>query len=95
MFLIADAQVRVKLLQLDCCARRRCWSLTTEGMRWASQDELLLLLEQLDAEETLPPADLFLHLHSIFKEALINHHHVVNLGHTVTPGTFLGIHPSA
>ena len=88
-------KIAVKLLQLDCCVRRKCWSFVTEGMRWASQDEIIILLEQLsgvseDNTETLPPADIFAHLLSIYEEALIKHHVIVNLGHTVTPGTFLG-----
>lgn len=89
--------VTVKLIQLDCCVRRKCWCFTTRGMRWVAQDEIVILLEQ-DASlaqdgtplETLPPADIFSHLLSIYQEALNKHHVIVNLGHTVTPGTFLG-----
>ena len=40
--------------------------------------------------ESLPPADVFYHLLSIYEEALNKHQVIVNLGHTVTPGTFLG-----
>ena len=95
-------QVRVKLLYLDCCVRRKCWSFTTFGMRWLAQDEMVILLEQEslpatsasagEAEqlESLPPADVFYHLLSIYEEALNKHQVIVNLGHTVTPGTFLG-----
>ena len=104
-------QVRVKLLYLDCCVRRTCWSFTTSGMRWVAQDEMVILLEQesllvtaasgaaVEAEseaeaekqlESLPPADVFYHLLSIYEEALNKHQVIVNLGHTVTPGTFLG-----
>jgi len=95
-------QVRVKLLYLDCCVRRKCWSFSTFGMRWVAQDEMVILLEQEslpapsasagEAEqlESLPPADVFYHLLSIYEEALNKHQVIVNLGHTVTPGTFLG-----
>lgn len=90
--------VRVKLLQLDCCVRRKCWSFTTCGMRWVAQDEIVILLEQQsDAstensvmDELLPPEDIFYHLLSIYEEAMNKHHVIINLGHTVTPGTFLG-----
>jgi MAD (mothers against decapentaplegic) interacting protein len=91
--------VRVKLLQLDCCVRRKCWSFATSGMRWVAQDEIVILLEQDSVattdesvgEELLPPADIFYHLFSIYEEAMNKHHVIINLGHTVTPGTFLGI----
>ena len=36
--------VRVKLLHLDCCVRRKCWSFATSGMRWVAQDEVVVLL---------------------------------------------------
>lgn len=91
--------VRVKLLQLDCCVRRKCWSFSTCGMRWVAQDEIVIVLEQQSetitensaVEELLPPADIFYHLLSIYEEAMNKHHVIINLGHTVTPGTFLGI----
>lgn len=89
--------VQVKLLSLDCCVRRKCWSFTTNGMRWVAQDEIVILLEQEptaseddSANETLPPSDVFYHLLSIYEDAMNKHHVIVNLGHTVTPGTFLG-----
>lgn len=90
--------VRVKLLQLDCCVRRNCWTFTTSGMRWVAQDEIVILLEQEPntstedggVDELLPPADIFYHLLSIYEDAMIRHHVIMNLGHTVTPGTFLG-----
>lgn len=91
--------VRVKLLHLDCCVRRKCWSFATSGMRWVAQDEVVILLEQESVtttdnsveDELLPPADIFYHLFSIYEEAMNKHHVIINLGHTVTPGTFLGI----
>lgn len=91
--------VRVKLLHLDCCVRRKCWSFATSGMRWVAQDEVVVLLEQESVtttndsveDELLPPADIFYHLFSIYEEAMNKHHVIINLGHTVTPGTFLGI----
>ena len=90
--------VRVKLLQLDCCVRRSCWSFATSGMRWVAQDEIIILLEQESTASTednaegelLPPADIFYHLLSIYEDAMNKHHVIINLGHTVTPGTFLG-----
>lgn len=90
--------IRVKLLQLDCCVRRKCWAFTTSGMRWVAQDEIVILLEQETntstedggPDEQLPPADIFYHLLSIYEDAMNRHHVIINLGHTVTPGTFLG-----
>jgi len=95
--------IRVKLLQLDCCVRRKCWSFSTSGLRWVAQDEIVILLEQEPASstevtgaesqpsnETLPPADVFQHLLSIYEDAVTKHHMITNLGHTVTPGSFLG-----
>ena len=89
--------VQVKSLSLDCCVRRKCWSFTTNGMRWVAQDEIVILLEQEptaseegSADEALPPSDVFYHLLSIYEDAMNKHHVIVNLGHTVTPGTFLG-----
>lgn len=91
--------VQVKLLGLDCCVRRKCWSFTTSGMRWVAQDEIVILLEQettassdegSTTAESLPPSDVFNHLLSIYEDAMNKHHVIVNLGHTVTPGTFLG-----
>ena len=87
--------IRVKLLKLDCCVRRNCWLFSTSGMRWVAQDEIIILLEQESKEdngtdELLPPADIFYHLLSIYEDAVNKHHVIINLGHTVTPGTFLG-----
>jgi hypothetical protein len=66
-------------------------------MRWVAQDEIVILLEQEptaseddSVNETLPPSDVFYHLLSIYEDAMNKHHVIVNLGHTVTPGTFLG-----
>lgn len=85
--------VNVKLVQLDCCIRRTCWFFATSGMRWVAQDEIVILLEK-DADSTvhepLPPVDILHHLLSIYEDAKFKHHVIVNLGHTVTPGSFLG-----
>lgn len=63
-FLFACALV----FPVDCCINRVCWSFTTKGMRSVGQDEIVILLECFPDEQTLP-ADMFLHLHSIYQQA--------------------------
>lgn len=87
--------VSVKLVHLDCCIRRTCWFFATNGMRWVAQDEIIVLLERdtepgSDSPEQLPPVDILFHLFSIYEDAKFKHHVIVNLGHTVTSGNFLG-----
>ena len=47
---------------------RTAWSFTTEGMVTVGQDELVLVLEVLPNEETVP-RDIFCHLNAVYTEA--------------------------
>lgn len=75
--------VIVKIVNLDCCINRVCWSFTTKGMRSVGQDEIVILLECFPDEQTLP-ADMFLHLHSIYQQASQGNP-VNSMGHTILP----------
>ena len=56
------------LLSVDCCVHRTCWCFTSKGMATVGQDEVVIVLECLPDEQTLP-LDMFKHFQSIYVEA--------------------------
>ncbi|XP_050401600.2 zinc finger FYVE domain-containing protein 9 isoform X2 [Patella vulgata] len=80
--------VCVKILNLECCLKRNAWCFTTKGMCTVGQSEIIILLEVED-EETEPPRDIFQHFINIYEDA--NKGNVItDLGHTIFHQSFLG-----
>ena len=56
------------ILAVDCCVNRVCWCFTTRGMCTVGQDEIVVILEHLPEEDTIP-MDIFRHLYHVYEEA--------------------------
>ncbi|XP_063926655.1 zinc finger FYVE domain-containing protein 9 isoform X2 [Zophobas morio] len=61
--------VHVKVINMDCCINKIAWCFSTEGLINVGQDEIVILLELLDDEKTVPK-DVFLHINNIYLEAV-------------------------
>lgn len=55
--------INVKRVKLDCCTQMVCWSFFSDGLASFGQDEILILLESLEAEVYFPRDVLRLYLH--------------------------------
>lgn len=53
---------------VDCCVHRVVWCFTTQGMANVGQDELVVVLETLPDENTVP-RDIFCYFSTIYEEA--------------------------
>ncbi|KAK9874288.1 hypothetical protein WA026_002640 [Henosepilachna vigintioctopunctata] len=81
--------VHVKIVNLDCCVNRMVWCFSTDGLINVGQDEIVILLEMMESESSVPK-DVFVHINNIYLEA-VNGSSVKELGlslHTSSP--FLG-----
>ena len=58
-----------KSFSVDCCINKIAWCFSTEGLINVGQDEIVILLELLDDEKTVPK-DVFLHINNIYLEAV-------------------------
>lgn len=54
---------------VECCINKLAWCFATEGLINAGQDEIVIILECLEDEKTVPK-DIFLHINSIYQEAV-------------------------
>lgn len=64
-----NLHVHVKIIAMDCCINKSAWCFTTEGMIAVGQDEIVILLEFVDNERTVPK-DVFVHLNGIYNDAV-------------------------
>lgn len=81
--------VLVKILDLNCCVNKVCWCFTSDGLSSVGQDEIVIILE-VEPEETNVPKDIFIHLNTLYMEAAKGNT-VTEMGHTLTQGSpFLG-----
>jgi MAD (mothers against decapentaplegic) interacting protein len=55
-------------LSVDCCVNRKCWCFSTSGMNCVGQDEIVIILECLPDEATVPK-DIFVHLNTLYQDA--------------------------
>lgn len=53
---------------VDCCVNRTCWCFSTFGMSCVGQDEIVIILECLPDEATVPK-DVFKHLNTLYQDA--------------------------
>ncbi|XP_033738011.1 uncharacterized protein LOC117325699 isoform X2 [Pecten maximus] len=79
--------VLVKIVTLDCCVNRTCWCVTTRGMCTVGQDEIVIVLEVLPDEDTLP-RDILCHFQTMYEEAGKGNT-VSDMGHTIFNQSFL------
>lgn len=80
--------VKVSLVKLSCCVKRKCWCFVTEGMGAANQEEMVVLLE-CHRKETMLPKDVLSHFNTAFAYAKQGHT-VSELGYTIFGQPFLG-----
>ncbi|XP_064604177.1 zinc finger FYVE domain-containing protein 9-like isoform X2 [Liolophura sinensis] len=83
-----NLQCRVTMVNLDCCVHRQCWCFTSKGLCTVGQDEVVIVLECLQDEITLP-MDIFHHLQSLYESASKGNT-VSDMGHTIFCQSFLG-----
>ena len=60
--------VCLPMIAVECCVNRTCWCFTTKGMCTVGQDEVVIVLECLPDESSIP-RDIFCHLHSVYEQA--------------------------
>lgn len=76
-------------VSVNCCVNKVCWCFTSDGLSSVGQDEIVIILE-VEPEETNVPKDIFVHLNTLFMEAAKGNT-VTEMGHTLTQGSpFLG-----
>lgn len=80
--------VKVSIVKLSCCVKRKCWCFVSEGMGAANQEEMVVLLECLH-KETMIPKDVLSHFNTAFAYARQGHT-VSELGYTIFGQPFLG-----
>lgn len=78
----------VKIVTMDCCTNCTCWCFTTSGLSAVGQDEIMLLLEVLPDEVSIPD-DIFHYFNGLYEDAAKGMT-VSNLGHTIFTHPFLG-----
>lgn len=61
--------VNVKIVKKDCCVNKAVWCFSTEGLINVGQDEILILLEYIE-EELSVPKDIFYHITNIYNDAV-------------------------
>ena len=53
---------------VDCCVNRVCMCFSTKGMCTVAQDEIVIILQCLPDEKTVP-RDIFVHLFNVYDSA--------------------------
>ncbi|KAI1889324.1 hypothetical protein AGOR_G00178060 [Albula goreensis] len=81
----ANLLAMVKLVNY---VNRKCWCVTTKGMHAVGQAEVVVLLQCLPDEKSVPK-DVFSHFVQLYQEALTGNV-VTNLGHSFFTQSFLG-----
>ncbi|XP_077078046.1 zinc finger FYVE domain-containing protein 9 isoform X1 [Siphateles boraxobius] len=81
----ANLLAMVKLVNY---VNRKCWYMTTKGMHAVGQAEVVLLLQCLPDEKTIPK-DVFSHFIQLYREALTGNV-LSHLGHSFFTQSFLG-----
>lgn len=61
--------VHVKVINMDCCINKVAWCFSTEGLINVGQDEIVILLEYLEEESTVPK-DIFYHISTVYNDAV-------------------------
>lgn len=80
--------IKVKIVKLSCCVKRKCWCFSSEGMGAADQEDMVILLECSPKESSIPQ-DVLSHFNTAFAYAKQGHR-VTDLGYTIFGQPFLG-----
>lgn len=64
-YLTKNLHVQLKLVRLDCCAKLDAWSFASKGLATVGQDEVAVVLERVDEEQTIP-RDVFRLITSVY-----------------------------
>ncbi|XP_017781380.1 PREDICTED: zinc finger FYVE domain-containing protein 9 isoform X2 [Nicrophorus vespilloides] len=64
-----NLHVHVRLISMDCCVNKQAWCFSTEGLISVGQDEIVILLEYMEGERSVPK-DVFYHLNNIYNDAV-------------------------
>ncbi|XP_781105.3 uncharacterized protein LOC575625 isoform X1 [Strongylocentrotus purpuratus] len=84
-----NLMVLAQIVDLNCCVNRTCWCFSTKGLSTVGQDEVVIVLECLPDEKTIP-RDIFCHLYSLYEDAKRGNT-VTDMSHTIfAGGGFLG-----
>lgn len=54
---------------VDCCIGKQAWCFSTDGLINVGQDEIVILLEFMEGEKTVPK-DIFHHINNIHNDAV-------------------------
>lgn len=54
---------------MDCCINKQAWCFATDGLINVGQDEIVILLELIEGEKTVPK-DIFFHINNIYSDAV-------------------------
>uniref|UniRef100_A0AAQ6ADT8 FYVE-type domain-containing protein n=1 Tax=Amphiprion ocellaris TaxID=80972 RepID=A0AAQ6ADT8_AMPOC len=79
---------KVASFSLLCYVNRKCWYVTTKGMHAVGQAEVVILLQCLPDEKTIPK-DIFTHFVQLYQEALSGNV-LGHLSHSFFTQSFLG-----
>ncbi|GAB6028768.1 Zinc finger FYVE domain-containing protein 16 [Chamberlinius hualienensis] len=81
-------KVLVKIVNLSCCVKKLCWCVVSQGLLTVGQDEVVILIELMPDEMSLP-VDVFYHLSDLYDDASKGSP-VTHMGHTVSPRPLFG-----
>ncbi|XP_042896619.1 zinc finger FYVE domain-containing protein 9 [Parasteatoda tepidariorum] len=85
--LLKNLHILVKLTKLDCCYGKECWCFTSCGFCSVGQDEVMIILERIP-EETSIPRDIFKFFTLVYDNACKGTT-VEDLGHVIFPEKIL------
>ena len=68
-FMTKNLHVQLKLVVLDCCAKCTVWCFATKGLASVGQDEICVLLERTEEEDTTIPRDIFRLFNTVYDSA--------------------------
>ncbi|XP_023225327.1 zinc finger FYVE domain-containing protein 9-like [Centruroides sculpturatus] len=86
--LTKNLHILAKIVKLDCCIGKECWCFTSNGLNTVGQDEVMVIIERLSNENTIP-RDIFRFFSMLYDNASKGVT-VGNLGHLLFPEGILG-----
>ncbi|XP_067137387.1 zinc finger FYVE domain-containing protein 9 isoform X2 [Centruroides vittatus] len=86
--LTKNLHILAKIVKLDCCIGKECWCFTSNGLNTVGQDEVMVIIERLSNENTIP-RDIFRFFNMLYDNASKGVT-VGNLGHLLFPEGILG-----
>lgn len=86
--LTKNLHVLAKIVTLDCCIGKECWCFTSKGLNNVGQDEVMVIIERLSNENSIP-RDIF-RLFNLLYDNASKGLTVGNLGHLLFPEGILG-----